>query len=256
MALRVDYDTEQDLRWYYSGDYRGDMGERSTQGGIVFAIQSCRAQMPGKAGDVSERQRYAAQRLDRISKRIKQCSIAHRALLAAAFGPTTFAGYDISKSGLAAFGQYPNAVLACPEAVKAKGASPASLPEWLVMKAATADGRTHSGKGEVSEADRVEADRVVKALREAAEARLAEALREYGAPVEEVQAPGEVSLRDIGRAMGVHHETAGAEAKRRGVVFSRRGDARNAKVRVSLDSLWLRWPEAAESVGRNARRSA
>jgi hypothetical protein len=258
--MLIPWPVEDELSRFFAGEHEGRMGYRSIQGGIQDSLERCGAQMPGRAGDISDGALRASAWSRIVQKRLDACTPAHRDILAHAFGPITFAGYDINTEGLSAYGQRPNAVLACPELRELHQGSTWPPPVWLVRKADTARGIPHGDEGEVSDHDRMEAERVVAFLREAAERQLKEALEAYGAVVTDVDPPGLVSLRQIAKAVGVHHETVGIELKRRGIGWTVKSQAPNAKRFVRISDLWLHWKEAAESLcgsaSEQARRAA
>jgi hypothetical protein len=174
-------------------------------------------------------------------------------MLTAAFGPMTFAGWTEGESGLAAYGQLPNAVLACPEAMMAARGSEHALPVWLMRKARVAqgipaDGITRNPDGSrrtVSEEDQTEAAELVEGLRHATEQRLAEALRAYGADVVVEQLPGAVSLRQLATVLGVDDKTVAVRIEQHRVPVRRTSGAKNAKKLVNVSDLQTFWPEAA-----------
>jgi hypothetical protein len=238
--IRVRHDVEADLRWYHGREYEGEMGRRSSAGGLFDALERGAAcQLGRRQGDVSDRARAAARRLRMIEQRLQPLAVGHRAVLASAFGPTVYAGLEC-------YGEYPGMMMAC-RAVAAehqRSRTDRTLAMWLARLAHQV--RHGEGRDQLAAANRV------TALRQLAEGGLAAALEAYDFSSAYTRAVDTVSAREIAEAMQIDPKTAGAQITARGIQWNRRSQARNARGYIDTEELATRWPEAAAKLGHGA----
>jgi len=224
-------EAEEQLRWYYSGQYEGEMGKHGVNPAADFSGE-------GEPG-FTDRQRAAARRFIGIRERLSCCSDEQRHILRLAFEPA-------GPIGLESYGGHEKAVLHCAEVRAAHEASHTAHPllEWLRRRAKAA--RDARGR------DQERALRLVTRLREATELMVLEALVAYGAEHDRAQVREVVSVHHLAQRMDMGWEACANRLEERGVRMPRNSGAIRSMLCISVAELWVRWPEAATLLGRNS----
>lgn len=227
---------EIDLTWFFAGEYEGEMGKRSTMGGIIQAIrQGALVQMGPRDGGVSDRALDASEEERRIRRKLSVCPEEVVTILWYAFGP------DPQIEGLDAFGRWPRVLLRLRETREAHArVSKAPFLEWLRKLA-----KKH-GSGDTRMETQI-AKKLVEQLRALVEVEVESALRVYegGYTPSGVEY---VSLRQISRALGIDDHTVAARIRALDVPSGATSNAANAKRLISTADLRRKWPEAAQAV--------
>ena len=236
-TIRIPHHDEEDLVYWANKFYEGDMGRRSTQGGIQSALEHGGYIGRAPSDGISDRAFVAAARLRRIMKRLEALTDEQRHVLRQAMLVRDLRG------GLSAYGTYPGAVFACPEVIdlfRADGgpqADPRHLTGWLASLAqrATATGKRNKA------AQKAEAQALVARIRTLATARLVDALQAYGCAIDGQPAPKTVTAQELAQRLGVDESTVRRQIMKRKV----RRIARRDGWRIVTSDLALKWPEAA-----------
>jgi hypothetical protein len=228
---------EHDLCWYFNEDYKGDLGFRSTHGGIQDTLE--RGTSLGSSGvnpGVSERSLNAAKRLRLLLPRVRRLTPSHIQILRAAFTSRS----DVPPL---CYGTFPTAVLGCSDVIdlyRHDGHSdPSKMTAWLW----SLQGQTTAKK----EATRVAAANLIEGIKQATEKELLAALQAYGADarIPPESGPTTVNLTDMMIALRMDRRTILAKLDELGMnVETRKG----ATTRIPFIELKAIWPEAAHLI--------
>jgi hypothetical protein len=171
--IRVDPRDEGDLRWYSDGEYEGEMGRRSNQGGIQDALErgAVSRMGPNGFGAQAEGGLRAARRLHVIEQKMRRCPAEEQRVLVAAFLTRDLRG------GLNAFGSFPGAVWGSQRAFAALQSEGLVPFDRIRARLAGLVSRMNGGHSK----DREVAAAIVVQTRQAAEEDLIGALTRYGA---------------------------------------------------------------------------
>lgn len=236
MPIRIHGEDLEEIQWLVRRDYEGEMGRRSTMGGILDVLErDALVQMPGKSGDISDGAVRAAARLRLALARFARCSGMQQAMLSSAFG-------DGDPEDFKPYGEFPRAVLACPEALALRNALGDHRPLAVFLRSLASTAKKGRGKHQkVAVAH-------INRLRGATEERLVSALLAYGARVEGVSVPQSVSVNQIAQATGLAHDTVKARLAEKGALPERRALQPRAAFRIPVRTLQTKWPEAANEI--------
>jgi hypothetical protein len=223
----------EDLHWWANGEDEGEMQGPSIQGAIQGVLERGGFVQNGRAPEgISARQIAAAARAHKIRDRLRSCTPDEQYILTQAFRR-----HDL-RGGLNVFGTYPGALFGCQTVYRefkaAGGVHLERMGDWLRELVSAPELK----KGRERERARL----MLEYLRETAALELRCALIAYGAEVHGVRVPTTVSLREVGKALEMNHETAKREVERRGITPE--PGSRGKPSRIRTRQLRSRWPEA------------
>ena len=292
--IRIDDRNERDLTWYFGGEFEGQMGRQSPSGGTIDTLERgfglhAKLDAHGRMIDrlaLAERHRKMEHRLSVIAP-------SHRCMLAAGFERKTsaiqdkngeFVAHDASglfpfsltqapedaKPGKEHPANYCRAVLASVSARKAfwketeiwlpvpgypwRGA-PTELEQWLTSLALDSSWAKKKRDPHQPRARKVgTADAMVNSIKLGVEEEFVAALVGFGASVEGVTLPRDMSLRQIAEKLGLSDKTVKSELVRRGVHVAEQ--ERGKACKIGIKALRFAWPDLVAAVAiRSASES-
>lgn len=171
-ALAIPLQEEADLRWFLSGEYRGDCGVKSTLGPQIEAARLGRKRLERAMHldwfpDESSPQLQAIRRLRRVESRWARVPQQHRTVLQAVFGePNQAHRYLLRAFTSPDTGLWLGLiVLGCPEAARAhaRSRSRRTLFDWICRLSERLANKDQSGGKHQERRDRELADLLITA---------------------------------------------------------------------------------------------